>query len=267
MEARINMSLQSEDILGYQVCVEPIDEVVGLVKTWLNEGGRHCRYFACLNPHSVETAATDRTFHNALISADFLVPDGIGMVYASRILGGQLERRLTGMDVFTAVAQAVEQGERGSFFFLGSTEETLQKIRDEMARTYPNVEIAGSYSPPFKTEFSEEDSRQMIEAINSANADVLWVGLTAPKQEKWIYENREHLNVTFAAPIGAVFDFFAGNVKRVGRFWQNLGFEWLPRLVQEPRRLWRRNFVSSPRFVFRTLRHRVAKKPRQGSTD
>lgn len=101
----------------------------------------------------------------------------------------------------------------------------------------------------------------MIEAINESNADVLWVGLTAPKQEKWIYENREHLNVNFAAPIGAVFDFFAGNISRVGPFWQDLGFEWLPRLVQEPKRLWRRVLVSAPRFLFRTLRHRLRSNP------
>ncbi|MGI9199904.1 MAG: WecB/TagA/CpsF family glycosyltransferase [Woeseiaceae bacterium] len=253
------MTLQSEDIVGYRVCVQSVDDVVSRVTSWLEDDPRKCRYFACLNPHSVEVAATDETFHNSLVSADFLTPDGIGVVYASRLLGGQIRTRLTGMDVFLGIAMAMDRAKQGSFFFLGSTEETLHKIREEMAVRFPHVTVAGSYSPPFKPKFSAEDNRQMIEAINESNADVLWVGLTAPKQEKWIFENREHLNVGFAAPVGAVFDMFVGNINRVSPFWQNLGFEWLPRLVQEPKRLWRRSLVSAPRFLLRALAYRFRK--------
>lgn len=253
------MTLQSEDIVGYPVCVESVDDVVNRVTSWLQDDPRKCRYFACVNPHSVEVAAIDATFHKSLVSADFLTPDGIGVVYASRVLGGQIRNRLTGMDVFLGIAAAMDRAKQGRFFFLGSTEATLQKIQDEMASRFPHVVVAGSYSPPFKPEFSEEDNRQMIEAINNSNADVLWVGLTAPKQEKWIFENREHLNVGFAGPIGAVFDMFTGNIKRVSPFWQNLGFEWLPRLVQEPKRLWRRSLVSAPRFMMRALSYRFRK--------
>ena len=253
------MTLQSEDVVGYQVCVESVDDVVNRVTSWLEDGPRNCRYFACLNPHSVEIAASDVPFHNSLVSADFLTPDGIGVVYASRVLGGQIRKRLTGMDVFLGVAAAMDRAKQGSFFFLGSTEATLHKIREEMASRFPHVVVAGSYSPPFKPEFSAEDNRRMIEAINESNADVLWVGLTAPKQEKWIFENREHLNVGFAAPVGAVFDMFAGNINRVGPFWQDLGLEWLPRLVQEPKRLWRRSLVSAPRFLIRALSYRYGK--------
>ena len=253
------MTLQSEDIVGYRVCVQSVDDVVSRVTSWLEDEPRKCRYFACLNPHSVEIAAADATFHNSLVSADFLTADGIGVIYASRLLGGQIRTRLTGMDVFVGVTTAMERAKHGRVFFLGSTEETLQKIREEMAERFPNVVVAGSYSPPFKPEFSAEDNQQMIEAINAANADVLWVGLTAPKQEKWIFENREHLNVGFAGPVGAVFDMLVGNISRVGPFWQNLGFEWLPRLLQEPKRLWRRSLVSAPRFLLRTLAYRFRK--------
>jgi N-acetylglucosaminyldiphosphoundecaprenol N-acetyl-beta-D-mannosaminyltransferase len=253
------MTLQSEDILGYQVCMASVGDVVKRVTSWLEDSPRECRYFACLNPHSAEVANSDITFHNSLISANFLTPDGIGVVYASRMLGGQIRQRVTGMDVFLGIAEAMDGAKKGRFFFLGSTEETLDKIREEMASRFPHVVVAGTYSPPFKPEFSAEDNRQMIEAINASYADVLWVGLTAPKQEKWIFENREHLNVGFAGPVGAVFDMFAGNIKRVGSFWQNLGFEWLPRLVQEPKRLWRRSLVSAPKFLLRTLAYRYRK--------
>ena len=239
--------------------MQPVDDVVSRVTSWLEDEPRKCRYFACLNQHSVEVAAADVTFHNSLVSADFLTADGIGVVHASRLLGGQIRKRLTGMDMFLGIAAAMDRAKQGSFFFLGSTEETLHKIREEMASKFPHVVVAGTYSPPFKPEFSEADNRRMIEAVNESNADVLWVGLTAPKQEKWIFENREHLNVGFAAPVGAVFDMFVGNITRVSPFLQDLGFEWLHRLVQEPRRLWRRTFVSGPRFLLRVLSYRFRK--------
>jgi N-acetylglucosaminyldiphosphoundecaprenol N-acetyl-beta-D-mannosaminyltransferase len=139
------------------------------------------------------------------------------------------------------------------YFFLGSTEEVLEMIKANMARDYPNIIVAGTYSPPFKPEFSEEDNRAMHEAINRAKPDVLWVGMTAPKQEKWIYQNKAALNVRFIGAIGAVFDFYVGRIKRSHPAFQRVGLEWLPRLIQEPRRLWRRNFVSNPKFLIRVI--------------
>ena len=256
------MSLHSEDIVGYQVCGQSKSDVVNCVTDWLQDDMRNCHYFACINPHAVEVAANDVVFHKSLLSADFLTADGIGIVYASRILGGNIRRRLTGTDVFLGVSEAMNRTNNGSCFFLGSTEETLEKIREEMARSFPNVKIAGTYSPPFKPEFSAIDSQQMIERINNSHADVLWIGLTAPKQEKWLFEQRAHLKVNFAAPIGAAFDFFVGNINRAGPVWQNMGLEWLPRLLQEPRRLWRRSLLSAPRFLVRTIRYSLQSKRR-----
>ena len=166
------------------------------------------------------------------------------------------------MDVFTAVTSEMNRRKEGSCFFLGSTEETLAKIRENMAELYPHVEVVGTYSPPFKPAFSAEDNDEMIRRINEARPDVLWVGLTAPKQEIWIYEHQDRLQINFAGPIGAAFDFFVGNIKRVSPFWQDLGFEWLPRLLQEPRRLWRRSVVSAPKFLAMTLRYKWSGLPK-----
>ena len=160
------------------------------------------------------------------------------------------------MDVFLGVNEALDRAKNARCFFLGSTEETLASIRQKMAEDFPDLVVAGTYSPPFKAEFSEEDNRKMIAAINAASPDVLWVGMTAPKQEKWLQANQAKLDVNFAGPIGAVFDFYAGNIQRAGPGWQRLGLEWLPRLVQEPGRLWRRVIVSGPRFLIRTLQYR-----------
>ena len=253
------MPLVNEDIVGYQVCADTSANVVTCVTDWLHEDVRNCRVFACLNPHSAEVAAGDPGFHNALISADILTPDGIGIVYASRLLGGSLSGRVTGMDVFEGLMTAMDRAGDGRCFFLGSTEETLSAIRDQVATCYPGVQVCGTYSPPFKPDYTEAENQAMIDAINASGADVLWVGLTAPKQEKWLAAHREKLDVKFAGAIGAVFDFFVGNVRRVSPFWGRLGFEWLPRLLQQPGRLWRRTFVSAPKFVIRTIRYRYRK--------
>ena len=250
------MELSFEEIVGYRVSTDSQAALVDKVREYLTEERRGGRYFACLNPHAVEMAADDPPFTSALADADFLTPDGIGVVYASRMLGGRIRSRVTGMDIFLGVTEAMNQAGGQSCFFLGSTPETLEKIRARMEEQYPGVRVAGTYSPPFRPQFTEADNEAMIEAVNASGADVLWVGLTAPKQEKWIHEHRHRLNVAFSGPIGAAFDFFVGNIKRVGPFWQNLGFEWLPRLFQEPRRLWRRSLVSAPRFMFRAWRHR-----------
>lgn len=142
------------------------------------------------------------------------------------------------------------------FYFLGSTPETLAAIERRMVLDYPNLILAGTFSPPFKADYSEAELADMIDAINASSADVLWVGLTAPKQEKWIHQNRARLNVRFAGAIGAVFDFYTGRIKRSHPVYQKLGLEWLPRLLQEPRRLWRRMGVSAPIFLWHVFRQR-----------
>ncbi len=251
------MPLDCEDVVGYQVYCGPMHEIVNCVTNWVRTDRRNCRYFACLNPHSADIASRDPFFHNSLNCAEFLTADGIGVVYASRILGGRIRDRITGMDVFQGVNEALNSESGASCFFLGSTDETLEQIRRKMAVDYPNITVAGTYSPPFKPEFSDEDNLRMVAAINECAPDVLWVGMTAPKQEKWLHAHRSELDVNFAGPIGAVFDFFVGNIDRAGPGWQKLGLEWLPRLVQEPRRLWRRALVSGPRFMIRTLRYRL----------
>ena len=108
-----------------------------------------------------------------------------------------------------------------------------------------------------KTEFSKEDSRKMIQEVNQFNLDILFVGMTAPKQEKWVASNKSNLNATIIVSIGAVFDFYAGTVKRSSSFWIKIGLEWLPRLIKEPKRLWYRNFVSSPMFLWYLLRTKI----------
>ena len=246
-----------EDILGYRIATISKSDCLRQVLAWV-EGAVTGKYVACLNPHSIEIARSDAAFAAALHDADLAVPDGVGILIASRILGGGIRQRITGSDIFWGLNSLLNERGDHSVFFLGSTPETLAAIVERMGRDYPNVRVAGVYSPPFREEFSAEENAAMVHAVNSAKPDVLWVGMTAPKQEKWVRQHRDQLDVQFIGPVGAVFDFFIGRVQRSHPLFQRLGLEWLPRLLQEPRRLWRRNFISNPSFLFRVIRARLA---------
>jgi N-acetylglucosaminyldiphosphoundecaprenol N-acetyl-beta-D-mannosaminyltransferase len=257
------METGCEDILGYQVTTAGKDECLDLIMSWLKAGLRR-KYFVCANPHSLEIALDDDVFDQALKGADLAVPDGVGIVIASRILRGSIRDRVTGSDIFRGLNSRMQKEGGFSVFFLGASEDTLKDIREKMAVDYPSIKVSGTFSPPFKPEFSDNENAVMVAAVNAAAPDVLWVGMTAPKQEKWILRNLDRLNVGFIAPVGAVFDFYTGRIKRSHPFFQALGLEWLPRLLREPGRLWRRNFVSNPHFLARVLRAGRGKRPARG---
>lgn len=249
----------NEDILGYQVSTASSMPCSNDIIKHLQRGERQ-RWLACLNPHSFVVALSDSAFSKALHQADILVPDGAGIVLASRVLGGRIKERVTGSDIFFEMSSQMNAIGGYSVFFLGSTQETLDEIKTRMARDYPAIRVAGVCSPPFKANYSDAELQKMVTAINTVKPDVLWVGMTAPKQEKWIAELLPRLDFGFAAAIGAVFDFYTGKVKRSPEIFCRLGLEWLPRLLQEPRRLWRRNFISSPIFLLHLLREFIKNK-------
>jgi len=200
-----------------------------------------------LNAHSFNTVQKDEEFNSALQHSDVILPDGIGVVWATRILTGEKLQKIAGCDLFYYEMERINtQG--GSCFFLGSTEETLLKILQRAAKEYPNVKVFG-YSPPFKTEFSEEENSLIITAVNTVQPDVLFVGMTAPKQEKWAYRNYDQLQVGHLCCIGAVFDFYAGTVKRAPKWLIQIGMEWFYRLIKEPRRMWRRYLIGNVKFI------------------
>lgn len=249
----------NENILGYQVSTASSVPCSSDIIKRLQQGERK-RWLACLNPHSFVVALSDAAFSKALHQADLLVPDGTGIVLASRVLGGQIKERVTGSDIFFELSSQLNTIGGHSVFFLGSTQETLNEIKMRMTQDYPAIHVAGVYSPPFKADYSDAELQQMVAAINAVKPDVLWVGMTAPKQEKWITQLLPQLDFGFAAAIGAVFDFYTGKVKRSPEIFCRLGMEWLPRLLQEPKRLWRRNFISSPIFLLHLLRALMYKK-------
>ena len=206
-----------------------------------------------VNAHSYNTAQRDPLFAEALLRGGALIPDGAGVVMAMRWLYGRRIERVAGADLFDyEMARLNERG--GTCFFLGSSERTLALIRERAARDYPRIRVA-TYSPPYKPVFTPEDDRAMVEAVNAARPDLLWVGMTAPKQEKWAYAHFAELDVRgHAGTIGAVFDFYAGTVRRAPRWWQDHSLEWLYRLLREPRRMWRRYLAGNVLFPWNVAR-------------
>lgn len=241
-----------------------------------------------INAHSYNVAQEDAEFASALLGSDVLIQDGAAIVKAVKWLRGEKIERIAGWDLFVwemeRLQQAVSDKQKvAKAFFLGSTEAVLAKIKARAAVEYPNVEVY-TYSPPYKPEFSDEDNAAMLELINSIKPDVLFVGMTAPKQEKWAYKlvhskqfavssnidkdskvkTEEVCSGQFAVYseekmecklnmhvccIGAVFDFYAGTVERAPLWWQRNSLEWLFRLIKEPRRMWRRYLVGNVKFA------------------
>lgn len=247
----------TENILGFSVSTESREALVDRSLSWIASGERG-RYFVCANPHSLEVARRDPAFARALREADFAIPDGAGIVLASRLLGGSIRARITGTDLFRSINRGLDAAGGRRCFFLGSTPENLERVRRRMAEEFPRVEVAGVHAPPFKTVFDDEDSREMVRAVNAARPDVLWVGMTAPKQETWVGAHRGELDARLVGPVGAVFDFFTGAVPRSHPWFLDHGLEWLPRLLRQPGRLWRRNLISNPAFLLRVLSRRLA---------
>lgn len=198
-----------------------------------------------INAHSYNTALKDAFFAEALMKGDALIPDGASIVMACRKLKAKSQptERIAGWDLFAMEMERLNQ-KGGTCFFMGSSEKVLNLIREKAKTVYPNIRIE-TYSPPYKPEFSEEENQAIIEAINRANPDLLWIGMTAPKQEKWAYRHWNELDIhCHCGTIGAVFDFFAGTMERAPLWWQEHSLEWLYRLLKEPKRMWRRYIIG-----------------------
>ena len=218
-----------------------------------------------INAHSYNTARKDELFAEALTNGDVLIPDGVSIVKACRWIKAksQPKERIAGWDLFEFEMNKLEECGRTlrspqrTVMFMGSSQKVLDLIVKRAAEVYPHLKIV-TYSPPYKPEFSEEDNKAIVEAINAVDPDLLWIGMTAPKQEKWTYSHWNELNIhCHVGTIGAVFDFFAGTVERAPMWWQRHGLEWLYRLLKEPKRMWRRYIIGNTLFLWNMLKEKV----------
>jgi N-acetylglucosaminyldiphosphoundecaprenol N-acetyl-beta-D-mannosaminyltransferase len=230
--------------LGYEVFADNLEKLATNHKTVINT----------INQYSYCMAEQDEDFKSALKNSDILLPDGIGIVAAAKFLNGSLIRRVTGADLHNYLLKELNE-KGGSCFYLGSSAATLEKIEKRLKKEYPNIK-GHFYSPPFSKKFTNEQNQEMIARVNEVNPDVLFIGMTAPKQEKWAITYKGDLNAKYICSIGAVFDFYAGTVKRPNKVWISLGLEWMGRMVAEPRRLYKRYLIYGPVFAYRLIQEK-----------
>ena len=223
-----------------------IPEVVALIEEWIARRDS-CRYIAVTGMHGVMEAPHDGEFKTILNSAGLVVADGMPLVWIGRRLGFEMRRRVYGPELMeTFCKETVKKGYR--HYFYGGAPGVGEELAARFVSRFPGMVVAGTYSPPFRSLTREEDG-EVIHAIEVAQVDVVWVGLSTPKQERWMYEHRGRLNVPVLVGVGAAFDFHTGRIAQAPEWMREHGLEWLFRLTMEPRRLWRRYLVYGAEFV------------------
>lgn len=243
------------NILGVNVCVTNLQETLINIIGNINE--LKGKYICVSNVHTIVMSYDDEHYKNIQNSSFMVLPDGKPLSLVSRLRGYSNAERVTGPDLMDQIFN-IQGSNTYKHFFYGSTNETLDALKNELKASYPPLEISGMYSPPFR-ELTREEDKEIIEKINKLNPDFVWVGLGAPKQELWMYNHLDKINGLMIG-VGAGFDYFAKNIKRAPRWMQKFSLEWLYRLIQDPKRLWKRYLVYNTRFILLVIKEIFSQK-------
>jgi N-acetylglucosaminyldiphosphoundecaprenol N-acetyl-beta-D-mannosaminyltransferase len=237
-------------VLGVRVHLTKMSQVMQRIEERVGRRER-CHYIVATQMHGIREACRDPSYTEVLNSADLFVPDGISLTLAARLRGIKGASRVPGPDLFIEGCRLAE--DRGfRVYFYGDTDDTLTELASTLKQRFPELRIAGAHSPPFRPLTKCEDDN-VVREINLSEADIVWVGLGAPKQERWMFEHRDKLQAPVLVGVGAAFKFSSGLVKRAPAWVGKLGLEWLWRLIQEPSRVWRRLIIDWPQFAFRVI--------------
>jgi N-acetylglucosaminyldiphosphoundecaprenol N-acetyl-beta-D-mannosaminyltransferase len=237
-------------VLGVPVHVVGLNDVVRQIDRWIQkEEGR--RWIAVTSSHGVMEGFEHQDFREILESATLSLPDGKWTARAAAARLSLQPQQVRGADLMWALCALAEEHGYSSFFF-GDTDEVLERLKSKLCGQFPGLRIAGAYSPPFRP-LSTEENDAIVKRINDAKPDVLWVCLGLPKQERWIFANRQNLRVPIVIAAGAAAKFVSGSVAPAPAWIREHGFEWLWRLVREPRRCWRRSMLYGPQFALLTI--------------
>lgn len=251
-ETQIKRTLPSFYILGIRVDAVQMSDAVATLRTWVNEPQPSARYVAVTGMHGIAESRNSEYLSAALNTADMVVPDGMPCIWVGRIKGFRLKHRVCGSELMAEFCR--QTGREYRHFFYGGAPGVAEKLAGFLHEKY-GIQIAGTYTPPFRPLTSEEETALASQVEQSA-PQVFWVGLSTPKQEKWMYEHRLALKVPVMLGVGAAFDMNSGGVDRAPGWMRKSGLEWLFRLSTEPRRLWKRYLVTIPTamwFVFLEL--------------
>jgi N-acetylglucosaminyldiphosphoundecaprenol N-acetyl-beta-D-mannosaminyltransferase len=260
-----NMEKRNEAEGGYMadrvnICGVMIDnltfvEALDAIDSFLGGGGFHS--IVTPNVDHIVKLQEDAEFRCVYDNASLVLADGMPLLWASKYLGTPLCQKISGSDIFPLMCERAEQNHK-SVFFLGGRPGAADAASEKMKSRFPNLVIAGTYCPPYGFEHDQEENERIIRMIRETAPDILFVGLGAPKQEKWVEKHRNDLGVPVSIGIGVTFEFVAGMVKRAPVWMQRIGLEWFWRVLNEPKRLFRRYFIDDFRFFGLVRRQKAA---------
>jgi len=254
MNIKQKNSARSVNICGIKVNIVQIPEVIEIMQVWIRNRDIG-NYIAVSNAFDVVLSQKDSKIRDAVNNSSLSVPDGISLVLAARAYGYDLKKRVYGPDLlFEFLKNTQDKGY--SHFFYGTTKETLKRLADSLKGQFPKLKVSGTH-PSFFREFTAEEKQRVAETINNSSTDILWVGIGCPRQELWMYDFKDKLKVPVMVGVGAAFDFLSGTKPQAPRWIRDNGFEWLFRLIIEPRRLWKRYFIGNSIFMWLFLKEFV----------
>lgn len=228
-----------------------VSSTLHIIFDWLNNE-RRFHYLSSTNLNNIAIAKESEKYFTVIENADLSIPDGMPLIWYGRYLGYKLSKRCGIEEIMVALFELSNSGYDYSHYFYGNTPEVLNKLKTNLLNNYPKLNIKGMYSPPFK-KLSPEEDKEQIEMINSANPDFLWVSLGCPKQEAWLYDHRNSLNCVLGGGAGAVFNFLSGETMKAPAVIQYMGLEWLFRLIQNPKKLYKRYLIKYPKIFILIL--------------
>lgn len=238
-------SIPTINILGVRIADINMEWLVNFTKEHIKELSGD--YICVSNVHTTVTAYESPEYCEIQNNGILAIPDGSPLSSVGRKYGAKNISRTAGPSYMEEIFKISSKNGYRHWFF-GSTEQTLKKLYENLLKKYPGIKLVGMYSPPFRP-MTEKEDMEAIEQINNSNPDFVWVGLGAPKQEEWMAKHQGKVNGLMVG-VGAGFDYFAGNIKRAPKWMQNCGLEWLYRLIQDPRRLFKRYIVTNSKFIW-----------------
>ncbi len=229
-------------------------EAIDIIDDFVTENKKH-NYVVTPNVDHIVKLQKDKEFLELYNKADLILTDGVPLMWAAKLFGKPLKEKVSGSDLFPKLCEHAAEKDM-TMFFLGGLEGVANKAKDILEKEYPKLKVVDTYSPPFGFEKDKVENQKIVDMINSHKPDILCVGVGAPKQEKWIYNNMNQLDVKVSLGIGASFDFIAGTVKRAPLWMQNVGLEWFYRVMKEPKRMFKRYFVDDMKFFPLLVKYR-----------
>lgn len=244
-EKRDSNSTARANVLGVGISAIDIPGALRIVSEWISFANAH--YVAVTGVHGVMEAQRDPAFKRILNRAGLVTPDGMPMVWMGRLQGFKQIKRVYGPDLMLALCEWSARKGYSNFFY-GGGQGVADELANKLVQRFPHFKCAGTYTPPFRSLTRQED-REVVRLINKSAAQIVWVGLSTPKQERWMAEHRRKLEAPVLLGVGAAFDFHTGRIRQAPRWMQRIGMEWFFRLMMEPRRLWRRYCRNNPLFI------------------